>query len=157
MLFRSFVGTLRNLSVHVSQQACHLYRHSIWSTVLPVVKCPMSHSVTQIPTGDIMSRQFCGNHPFLKISVITPGETSMSHGNCKNFQKWTILPQDTMCPGGICVTPWEWDMGNFTTGSTDKILKKSFRMWKMRKFSKLARSLSYTFFNISVLSVYCRF
>ena len=27
----------------------------------------------QIPTGDIMSRQFCGNHPCLKISVIIPG------------------------------------------------------------------------------------
>ena len=32
MLFQSFVGTFRNLSLHVSQQACHLYRQSIWST-----------------------------------------------------------------------------------------------------------------------------
>ena len=32
----------------------------------------MSHGVTQIPTGDIMSLQFRGNLPFLKISVITP-------------------------------------------------------------------------------------
>ena len=30
--FRSFVGTFGNLSVHVSRQACHLYRQSIWST-----------------------------------------------------------------------------------------------------------------------------
>ena len=32
MLFQSFVGTFRNLSLHVSRQACHLYRQSIWST-----------------------------------------------------------------------------------------------------------------------------
>ena len=32
MLFRSFVGTFGNLSVHVNRQACHLYRQSIWST-----------------------------------------------------------------------------------------------------------------------------
>ena len=31
MLFRSFVGTLGNLSVHVSRQTCHLYRQSIRS------------------------------------------------------------------------------------------------------------------------------
>ena len=86
-------------------------------TVLPApVKFPVSHGVTQIPTGDIMSPQFCGNHPFLKISVIAPGETTMSHGNRRNFQKWTVLPRDTMCPAGICVTPW--DTGNFTTSST---------------------------------------
>ena len=64
----------------------------------------MSHRVTQIPTGDIVSQQFRGNHPFLKLSVITPGETTMSHGNRRNFQKWTILPLDTMSPAGICVT-----------------------------------------------------
>ena len=29
MLFRSFVGTFGKLSVHVSRQACHLYRQSI--------------------------------------------------------------------------------------------------------------------------------
>ena len=29
MLFQSFVGTFRNLSLHVSRQACHLYRQSI--------------------------------------------------------------------------------------------------------------------------------
>ena len=33
MLFQSFVGTFRNLSLHVSRQACHLYRQSIWSTM----------------------------------------------------------------------------------------------------------------------------
>ena len=54
-------------------------------------KVSLSHGVTQIPTGDIMSQQFCGNHPFLKISVITPGETTMSHGNSRNFQKWAII------------------------------------------------------------------
>ena len=32
MLFRSFVGTFGNLLVHVSRQACHLYRQSIWCT-----------------------------------------------------------------------------------------------------------------------------
>ena len=32
MLFRSFVGTFGNLSVHVSRQACHLYQQSIWCT-----------------------------------------------------------------------------------------------------------------------------
>ena len=32
MLFRSFVGTFGNLSVHVSRQSCHLYRQSISST-----------------------------------------------------------------------------------------------------------------------------
>ena len=40
----------------------------------------------------------------------------MSHGKCRNFQKWTVLPRDTMCPAGICVTPW--DTGKFTTGTT---------------------------------------
>ena len=29
MPFRSFVGTFGNFSVHVSRQACHLYRQSI--------------------------------------------------------------------------------------------------------------------------------
>ena len=42
-------------------------------TVLAVGKFPVSHGIPQIPTGDIMSRQFCGNHPCLKISVIIPG------------------------------------------------------------------------------------
>ena len=32
MPFRTFVGTFGNLSVHVSQQACHLYRQNIWCT-----------------------------------------------------------------------------------------------------------------------------
>ena len=32
MLFRSFVDTFGNLSVHVSRQAYHLYRQNIWST-----------------------------------------------------------------------------------------------------------------------------
>ena len=47
---------------------------SILPTVLPVVMFSVSHGVTQIPTGDILSRQFSGNHPFLKVklSVITP-------------------------------------------------------------------------------------
>ena len=42
--------------------------------VLPVVMYSVSNGVTQIPTGDMVSRQFCGNHPFLKLSVITPGK-----------------------------------------------------------------------------------
>ena len=49
-------------------------------TVLLVVKFPrvsryptVSHGIPQITTGDIVSRQFCGNHPCLKISVIIPG------------------------------------------------------------------------------------
>ena len=32
MLFQSYVGIFRNLSLHVSRQACHLYRQSIWGT-----------------------------------------------------------------------------------------------------------------------------
>ena len=46
----------------------------IWNTVLLVVN-PVSHVIPrpQITTGDIVSRQFCGNHPCLKISVIIPG------------------------------------------------------------------------------------
>ena len=87
-----------------------------YSTAGAVVMFSVSHRVTQIPTGDIMSWQFCGNHPFLKMSVITPGETAMSHGNRRNFQKWTILPRDTISPAGICVTPW--DTVNITTDST---------------------------------------
>ena len=49
-------------------------------TVLLVVKFPrvsryptVSHGIPQITTGDIVSRQYCGNHPCLKISVIIPG------------------------------------------------------------------------------------
>ena len=60
-------------------------------------------------------RQFCGNHPCLKISVIIPWETTMSHGNHRNVQKWTVLPRDTMCPAGICGIPW--DTGNFPTAN----------------------------------------
>ena len=41
-------------------------------TVLPVVMFSVSHGVTQIPMEVIVSRQFHGNHPFLKLSVITP-------------------------------------------------------------------------------------
>ena len=57
----------------------HTSRLTEWSfcnrehTVLAVGKFPVSHGIPQIPTGDIMSRQFCGNHPCLKISVIIPG------------------------------------------------------------------------------------
>ena len=51
-------------------------------TVLPVVMFSVSHRVTQISMGDILSRQFRGNRPFLKISVIIPGihpsKTSMT-------------------------------------------------------------------------------
>ena len=83
-------------------------------TVLPVVKFSV-HGVTQIPTGDILSRQFHGNHPFLKLSVITPGNNHVPWLS-QNFQKWTILPRDTMSPAGICVTPW--DTENITTDST---------------------------------------
>ena len=43
----------------------------------------------------------------------------MSHGNRRNFQKWTILPRDTMSPAGICVTLW--DTENITTGSTVRV------------------------------------
>ena len=32
MLFHSFVGTFGKFSVHVSRQACHLYRQRIWRT-----------------------------------------------------------------------------------------------------------------------------
>ena len=39
-----------------------------------------------------------------------------AHGNRRNFQKWTILPRDTMSPAGICVTLW--DTENITTDST---------------------------------------
>ena len=43
-------------------------------------------------------------------------ETTMSHGNHRNVQKWTVLPRDTMCPAGICGIPW--DTGNFPTANT---------------------------------------
>ena len=35
-----------------------------WSTVLLAVMISVSHRVTQIPTGDVVSRQFRGNHPW---------------------------------------------------------------------------------------------
>ena len=38
MPFRSFVGTFRNLSVHVSRQACHFYQQNIEKITLLVCK-----------------------------------------------------------------------------------------------------------------------
>ena len=57
----------------------------------------VSHGVTQIPTEDIMSRQFRGNHPFLKISVITPRKQPCLMVIAEIFRNGSTT--------GICVTP----------------------------------------------------
>ena len=81
------------------------------STVLPVVMFSLSHGVTQIATGDIVSRQLTMviTH-FWNFLWLHPGKQPCP------MVKWAVLPRDTMSPVGICVTPW--DTENITTGST---------------------------------------
>ena len=79
----------------------------------------VSHGIPQIPTGDIVSRQFCGNHPCLKISVIIPGRQPCPMVITEIFRNGPYYH-------GTQYVPWEfvghrgipWDTGNFTTGST---------------------------------------
>ena len=62
------------LNVSFLFQNSHYYvnkTESLSSYTLAVGKFPVSHGIPQIPTGDIMSRQFCGN---MKISVIILGD-----------------------------------------------------------------------------------
>ena len=68
--FQKFQKTNRN---YFLKKIIMCLYHPATRTVLAVGKFPVSHGIPQIPTGDIMSRQFCGNHPCLKISVIIPG------------------------------------------------------------------------------------
>ena len=65
----------------------YLKIHLCKRTVLPVVKFPVSHGVTQIPAGHIVSRgntviseNFCNYHG----TWLSPG------CNHRNFQKWVI-------------------------------------------------------------------
>ena len=79
----------------------------------------VSHGIPQITTGDIVSRQFCGNHPCLKISVIIPGRQPCPMVITEIFRNGPYYH-------GTQYVPWEfvghrgipWDTGNFTTGST---------------------------------------
>ena len=79
----------------------------------------VSHGIPQITTGDIVSRQFCGNHPCLKISVIIPGRQPCLMVITEIFRNGPYYH-------GTQYVPWEfvghrgipWDTGNFTTGST---------------------------------------
>ena len=98
---------------HELMSLIHLFLY--FFLVLSAVIFSVSHRVTQIPMGDIVSWQFRGNHPFLKISVITPGKQPCPMVIANIFQKWALLPRDKMSPVGICVT--RWDTENITTDS----------------------------------------
>ena len=71
----------------------------------------VSHGVTQIPTGDMVG-QFCGNHPFLKLSVITPGKQPSPMVITESFRNGPYYPQHglmnlwliTMDMGLCCVS-----------------------------------------------------
>ena len=67
MLFQSFVGTFRNLSLHVCRQACHLYRQSIWSTnkilkEIAVLECKNARTFSKLARSHI---------DFLNVSVLS--------------------------------------------------------------------------------------
>ena len=93
---------------------------SLGCTVLPVVKFPVSHSVTQSPAGHIVSR---GNTVHFSTFLRLPWDMVVSPGVITEIFRNGWLPhncRDMMSPVGICVTPW--DMGYFTTGSKILIL-----------------------------------
>ena len=106
-------------TMHKQTVSCtHLHTYSTaGGKVSPCLT--VSHGIPQITTGDIVSRQFCGNHPCLKISVIIPGRQPCPMVITEIFRNGPYYH-------GTQYVPWEfvghrgipWDTGNFTTGST---------------------------------------
>ena len=144
MLFQSFVGTFRNLSLYVSRQACHLYRQSIWSTnkilkEIAVLECKNARKCSKLARIYI---------DFLNVSVFSVYITVVyiqRHTISNNRElHWLYVYEDVIWDLKICVSEI----------STNRILKEIavLECENGKSFRARSHNLFIEFLNVSVLS-----